>query len=92
MRGVTSLSEEMDTSLFGGPLKFPICGKLYSLLGYPVTDEMKDKGVLNGMKKVHSDGNPLLEEGTQAVLAPGKKGPKDWTGICFTHNMAMRVG
>ena len=64
-------------SLFGGQLKFPIRGKLYSLLGCHVTDEMKRKGVLCSIKKVDSGGNPLLEEGRQAVLAPGKTRPKE---------------
>ena len=59
-------------SLFGGQLKFPIRGTLYSLLGCHVTVEMKRKGVLSRIKKVDSSGNPLREESRLAVLAPGK--------------------
>ena len=76
-------------SLFGGQLKFPIWGKLYTLLGCPVTSAMKR--TLTNVKGVDQDGNPLREENRQAVLAPGKSDPRKLIGICSMHLMFTQV-
>lgn len=58
------------------PAKFSSHGKLCSLVGYPVSGDMKKKEAL-GDFKVNSDGNPLHEEGRRAVLAPRRTGSKE---------------
>lgn len=80
-------------SLFAGQLILPIRFKQYSLLSCPATDEMKRKELLSGIKKVKSEGDSLLEEGRQVVLAPGKTGPKevDWNMFHASHGHASWV-
>lgn len=48
---------------------------------------MKRKGVLSGIEKVDLDGSSLLEEGRQAMLAPGKTRRKEveWNLLHASH-------
>ena len=54
---------------------------------------MKRKGALSGIKKVDLSGNPLHEESRQAVLAPGKTGPKEvnWNLFHASQGHASRL-
>ena len=70
------VGENGTISLFGGQLKFPIRGKLYSLRAFTVTKKLQD-GALRNRLKIDSDGNPLDEETRQALLAPGKYGSNE---------------
>lgn len=75
---VTNSKQEIATcSLFGGPLKVPICRKLYSLRGCPIAKDMLQKGT----STITRNSVRMLIRfvlNRKAVLASRKYGPKDF--------------